>query len=162
MPRRGPMGPPWWRPWLRSCGCRITGPREIILDILSRMPGHPSADEIFLMVRQFHPNIGLATVYRTLDLLSNMGLVHKLDFGEGKARYELAQGPDIKGHHHHLICIRCHKVIDYEEIGEKERELLKGVEEYLEKKYNFKITDHMIQFYGICEECRKKEAKEEG
>jgi len=156
MPRRGPMGPPWWHHWLRNCGCRITAPREIILDILSRSPGHFSADEIFFMVRQMYPQIGLATVYRTLELLSNMGLVHKLDFGEGKARYELAQGPETKGHHHHLICIRCHKVIDYEEISEKEKELLKEVEENLEKKYGFKITDHMFNFYGICKECQEK------
>jgi Fur family ferric uptake transcriptional regulator len=131
-------------------------PREMILDILSRFPGHPSADEIFFMVKQMYPQIGLATVYRTLELLSNMGLVHKLDFGEGKARYELAQGPETKGHHHHLICIRCHKVIDYEEISENEKELLKEAEESLEKKYGFKITDHMIQFYGICKDCQEK------
>ncbi|MBC7329634.1 transcriptional repressor [bacterium] len=156
MPRRGPMGPPWWRHWLRNCGCRITTPREIILDVLSRAPGHFSADEIFFMVKQMYPQIGLATIYRTLELLSNMGLVHKLDFGEGKARYELAQGPETKGHHHHLICLRCHKVIDYEEISEKEKELLKEVEENLEKKYDFKITDHFFNFYGICKDCQNK------
>lgn len=154
------MGPPWWRPWLKRCGCRVTGPREAILKILSETPGHPSAEEIFFKVKQLYPQVGLATVYRTLDLLVNMGLVDKLDFGEGKARFELTKGPGTKGHHHHLVCIRCQKVIDYGEFTEKEQELLREIERHLSEKYDFQITGHLIQFYGICKECREKEKEE--
>lgn len=130
------------------------------MQVLSEMPGHPSADEIYLSVKKLYPQIGLATVYRTLDLLANLGLVHKLDFGEGRARYELAKGPGTKGHHHHLICIRCQKVVDYADFTDEEREFLEKVEKSLSEKYNFQITDHLIQFYGICEECRRREGEE--
>ncbi len=158
MRRRRAMAPPcWWRSRLREGGFRLTGPREAILQILSKVPAHPSAEEIFFLVKQLYPQVGLATVYRTLALLVNMGLIHKLDFGEGKARYELVQGPAAKEHHHHLLCIRCGKVIDCGEFGEKEREFLNKVEAPLSEKYNFQITNHSIQFYGICKECREKE-----
>lgn len=161
MSRRGPMGPPWWHHWFRGCGCRITGPRQAILRILSETPGHPTAEEIFFLVKQMHPQVGLATVYRTLALLVNMGLVHRLDFGEGKARYELVKGREAKEHHHHLFCIRCQKIIDCRDFGEKE-DFLKEMEASLEEKYRFKITGHSIQFYGVCKECRERQGKEEG
>jgi Fur family ferric uptake transcriptional regulator len=81
-------------------------------------------------------------------------MVYKLDFGDGRARYELAEGPKGAHHHHHLVCTSCNKVIDYTDFIDEEVELLRETEKGLEAKYNFKITNHLIQFYGLCDKCK--------
>ena len=86
-----------------------------------------------------------------------MGLVFKYDFGDGRARYELAEGPKGGRHHHHLVCTSCGRVVDYTDFIDEEIELLQKTEKGLSKKYNFKITDHLIQFYGLCDKCKAKE-----
>jgi Fur family ferric uptake transcriptional regulator len=84
-----------------------------------------------------------------------MGLVSKFDFGDGRARYELAGDP--RGdHHHHLICTRCKRVINCSEFIDEEVKFLEKAEKELSKKYNFDIKNHIMQFYGICSKCRGK------
>jgi len=83
--------------------------------------------------------------------------VQKLDFGDKRARYELTEGLESKQHHHHLVCTVCGKVIDYSDFIDEELELLKKTEKELSKKYNMKITNHLIQFYGVCNKCSEKE-----
>ena len=151
--RRG-MGPRWWDGRLRQHSCRITVPRQVILEVLSKEKKHVSAEEIFLKVHKKYPDIGLTTVYRTLNLLTEIGLILKFDFGDGKARYELSSGPEKEEHHHHLVCTNCKRVIDYRDFIEEEEKLFKKTEKVLTDKYNFKITDHFVRFYGLCEECR--------
>jgi len=129
-------------------------PRQAILEVLSNTEEHLSAEEIYLAVHKIYPNVGLTTVYRTLELLVDMGLVFKFDFGDKRARYELSQGPTSKKHHHHLVCTNCGRIIDYTDFIDEEKELLRRTEAGLSKKYNFKITNHLIQFYGLCEECQ--------
>ena len=85
---------------LKAQGFRMTIPRRIILDLLLKTEGHLLAKEIYLKVNKKYPDIGLTTIYRTLDLLVKMGLINKFEFGEGQSRYELAW--DFKEHHHHL------------------------------------------------------------
>jgi len=85
-----------------------------------------------------------------------MWLVFKFDFGDKRARYELAEGPKGKRHHHHLVCIGCDTVIDYTDFIDEEIELLGQTEKGLSKKFNFKITNHLIQFYGLCKRCQNK------
>lgn len=148
---------PWWQGKFKGCGYRITMGREAILDILSQTDEHLSAEDIYMKIYPVFPNIGLTTIYRTLDILANMGLVFKFDFGDGRARYELAEGPKGAHHHHHLICNSCHRIIDYTDFIEEELNLLKETEKGLSQKYNFKITNHLIQFYGTCDKCREKE-----
>jgi len=146
----------WWHGKFRGCGYRLTTGREAILDILSKSEGHLSAEDIYMKVHPKYPNVGLTTVYRTLDVLSNLGMVYKLDFGDGRARYELAGGPKGAHHHHHLVCTACGKVIDYADFIDDEVELLRETEKGLGSKYNFKITNHLIQFYGLCDKCNAK------
>ena len=86
----------------------------------------------------------------------NIGLVYKFDFGDGRARFELAEGPRGKDHHHHLVCTGCGRIVNYRDFIDEEVALLKKTEEGLSKNYNFAITNHLIQFYGLCEGCRKK------
>lgn len=157
MPRRTCSGAPWLHGKFRGCGYRLTVGREAILDVLSKFKGHLSAEDIYMKVHSQYPNIGLTTVYRTLDVLSNLGMIYRLDFGDGRARYELAEGPEGTSHHHHLICTNCNKVVDYTDFIDEEVELLSETEKGLSKKYDFRITNHIIQFYGLCGKCGNKE-----
>jgi Fur family transcriptional regulator, ferric uptake regulator len=153
MDRRDYIGPLWWHGKFRGCGYRITAGREAILDVLSKSDKHLSAEDIYMKVHPKCPNIGLTTIYRTLDVLVHLGLVFKFDFGDKRARYELAEGPKGARHHHHLICTKCRRIIDYTDFIDEEVELLNQTEKGLSKKYNFKITNHLIQFYGVCSNC---------
>jgi Fur family transcriptional regulator, ferric uptake regulator len=82
--------------------------------------------------------------------------VNKFDFGDDRSRYELAIGPQGARHHHHLVCTQCGKIIDYTDFIDDEVELLTRTEKGLSQKYNFIITNHTIQFFGLCQECQKK------
>lgn len=156
MPGSTGTGPIWWHGRFRSCGYRITIGREAILNILTKADKHLSAEDIYMKVHAVCPAIGLTTVYRTLEILVNLGLVFKFDFGDGRGRYELAEGTKGSVHHHHLVCTSCNRVIDYTDFIDKEIELLKKTEKGLAEKYNFKISNHLIQFYGLCDRCKKK------
>ena len=155
MPRRNRMGPPWWRGKFRGYGYKITTGREIVLGIMAGSEKHLSAEEIYIKAHAMNPAIGMTTIYRTLDILVEMRLVNKFDFGDGRARYELTEGPKGALHHHHLICTSCNRAIDYTDFIDEEVELLTKTEKVLAKKYNFKISRHQIQFYGLCENCQK-------
>jgi Fur family ferric uptake transcriptional regulator len=155
MPHGFGRGPHWWDNHFQDAGFRITIPRQSILNLLSKTDRHLSAEDIYLQIHKSYPAIGLTTVYRTLELLVNMGLVFKFDFGDGRARYELNQGPGVTKHHHHLVCTNCGRVIDYTELIEQEKELVDKTEKELSRKYNFKINSHQIQFLGFCDKCQK-------
>lgn len=157
MPNQDGMGPPWWHGKFRGCGFRITLAREVILNLLSKTEEHLSAEDIYHRIHAKHPNIGLTTIYRTLDVLANLGLVYRFDFGDKRARYELAEGPKGAHHHHHLVCTGCNRVIDYTDFIDDEVSLLRETEKGLSQKYNFKINNHLIQFYGLCGNCQSKE-----
>ncbi|MBN1869798.1 MAG: transcriptional repressor [Candidatus Omnitrophica bacterium] len=157
MPNQNGMGPLWWHGKFRGCGYRITLAREVILNVLSKTEEHLSAEDIYSRIHSKHPNIGLTTIYRTLDVLANLGLVYRFDFGDKRARYELAKGPKGAHHHHHLVCTGCNRVIDYTDFIDDEMRLLQETEKGLSKKYNFRIMNHLIQFYGLCGNCQAKE-----
>ncbi len=155
----------WSRKRLEESEYRLTKPRRAILDVLAHTDEHLSAEEIYQRVYGDYPSIGLTTVYRTLELFVQIGIVLRFDFGDGRARYELSVGPEVHGsHHHHLICTSCNKIIDYTDFIEDEIELLRKTEKGLETLHNFKINNHIIAFYGFCEDCRnkKKENNNEG
>ncbi|MBN2120495.1 MAG: transcriptional repressor [Candidatus Omnitrophica bacterium] len=145
-----------WHGRFRGCGYRWTIARQSVLDVLGKATRHLSAEDIYMQMHKVNPGVGLTTIYRTLELLVQMGIVIKSDFGEGRARYEMAEGPKGLNHHHHLICTGCGKVIDYTDFIDDEVELLQRTEKGLSKKYNFKISNHLIQFYGLCQVCKNK------
>lgn len=150
-----PRGHCWWHRKFRGHGFRVTIPRQAILDVLSVTEKHLSAEDIYMQVHKIHPAVGLTTVYRTLELLVRMGIVFKFDFGDARARYELNSGPGKEIHHHHLVCTKCNRAIDYTDFINEEIELLRRTEKGLSKKHKFKIEGHLIQFYGLCEKCSK-------
>ncbi|MCJ7681286.1 MAG: transcriptional repressor [Candidatus Aminicenantes bacterium] len=135
--------------------CRWTAPREAVLDLLSRTSEHLSAKEIYATLHRKDPSIGLTTVYRTLDLVNSLGFIHKIIMSNGQARYEF-RSDKSDDHHHHLICTRCDRIIDYSEFEKEELELIKKTEARLSRKYKFQIFDHSIEFFGLCDECRQQ------
>jgi len=146
-------GPHKWKHRFKGNVSRWTGPREAILEFLSRSSKHMSVKEIYASLYKSYPGMGLTTVYRTLELLAQMGLITKLTLGDGQSRYEFKSG-EKEEHHHHLICTKCAKIIDYTEFLDEELELVRKTEERLAKKYDFKILDHNIEFLGICKKCQ--------
>lgn len=142
-----------WEGHLKKRGYRITHPRREILSIIETINGHPNAREIFLQLSKKYPEIGLTTVYRTLDLFLKLGILNKCEFGDRQNRYEIV--PEKSEHHHHLICEKCGKVIEYRDLIDEETRLVKKLENSLTKKYYFKIINHEIKFYGYCKKCFK-------
>lgn len=135
---------------LKEKGYKLTPQRRAIVDIIIRNEGsHLTTEELYDLVKVECPEIGLATVYRTVQLLEELGVVSKLDLNDGCYRYELVH-EDENHHHHHLICSNCGKLI------EVQGDLLEGLEHEIESKYDFRIKNHSVKFYGICSECSKK------
>jgi Fur family ferric uptake transcriptional regulator len=127
---------------------KLTPQRQIVLQAFVDNPGkHLSAEDVHNIVRQQSSEIGLATVYRTLELLSDMDVLQKMDFGDGRSRYEINEETS-EHHHHHLICLSCGKVKEFED------DLLETLENVIARKSNFKIVDHQVKFYGYCQECQ--------
>jgi Fur family ferric uptake transcriptional regulator len=135
---------------LHSQGYKLTPQREATVKVLlENEEDHLSAEDVYLLVKDTAPEIGLATVYRTLELLSDLKIIHKLNFGDGVARYEF-RADDAEHHHHHLVCHHCGSV---DEIIE---DWLGSIEERVTKDFDFHILDHHLTFYGICHRCKGK------
>lgn len=133
---------------LKTGGYKLTPQRRAVLDVIIDNEGkHLSTEEIYDIVKQDCPEIGLATVYRTLQLLERMGVVCRMNFDDGCNRYELIH--DEEDHqHHHLVCITCGNV------EEVEGDLLEDLEGKIEDKYSFQIINHSVKFFGYCRKCR--------
>lgn len=135
---------------LQAQAFKLTPQREATVRVLlENEEDHLSAEEVFMLVKDKFPEIGLATVYRTLELLSELHVVEKMNFGDGVARYDL-RNDSAHHHHHHLICIQCGTV---DEVME---DWLIPLEEKLEKEYQFTVIDHRLDFHGICHRCHDK------
>ena len=137
---------------LHSSRYKLTQQRQIILEIIAENKiRHLSAEDIYEVLRERPSEIGLATVYRTLDLFVELNILHKVDFDEGRSRYELASNQSHR--HHHLICLTCGQVIEAKE------DLLNQLEEMIEQENGFLVLDHSVKFYGYCQGCRSGKAK---
>jgi len=135
---------------LHESGFKLTPQREAtLLVLLENEKDHLSAEEIFFFVKQKNDEIGLATVYRTLEILTDLKIVDKISFDDGVARYDLRK-EGAKHFHHHLLCLQCGNI---EEIDE---DLLSEVEKVVEKQFHFIVKDHRLTFHGICQNCQNK------
>jgi Fur family ferric uptake transcriptional regulator len=129
---------------------KLTPQRQIILQVfIDHHDQHLCAEDVHNIVRQQSTEIGLATVYRTLELLSDLEVLQKMDFGDGRSRYEINE-TSTPHHHHHLICLACGKVKEFED------DLMETLETVIARKSNFRIVDHQVKFYGYCQECQYK------
>ncbi|KNF09879.1 ferric uptake regulation protein Fur [Gottschalkia purinilytica] len=135
---------------LKEKGYKLTVQRKAILDVfLENQSGHLSPEEIYDSVRDKYPDIGLATVYRTLQLLEQLNIIYKLNFDDGCSRYELNTSSEDH-QHHHLICVECGTVF------EVKLDLLENLELEIEREGEFKIVDHNVKFFGYCKDCQNK------
>ena len=125
----------------RDKGLRMTEQRNIIADVITEMSanGHPDVNEIFLNANEKDKNISIATVYRTVKLLEEAGILAKHDFKGGKARYEAM----IESHHDHLIDVKTGEIIEFVD-DEIEKLQIKVAE-----KYGYTLVDHKLELYGV-------------
>ncbi len=130
---------------LREQGYRLTPQRMMILSAIHGSDHHISAEEIYEQVHAKYPNVNISTVYLTLELLKELGLVTETDLGGGKFRYHSVE----KGHHHHLICRKCGRVFELDEA------VLKPVEGTIMRKYGFKADLSHLAVFGNCVVCQR-------
>ena len=133
---------------LKEKGYKLTPQRRAIVDIMIENEGkHLTAEEIYDLVKVDCPEIGLATVYRTILLLEELRILSKIDLGDNCSRYELVHEEESH-QHHHLVCTECGEIIEVED------DLLDALEDNNESKHNFKIINHSLKFFGICSNCQ--------
>ena len=120
-----------------SKGVKLTDQRKIIAQVMSESSDHPDVDELYNRVSKIDPKISIATVYRTVKLFEEAGILTKHDFKSGKARYELNDD------HNHLIDIKTGEIIEF--VDEEINQLQKKVAE----KYGYTLVDHKLELYGI-------------
>ncbi len=130
---------------LRQHGYKLTPQRRAIMRVIAFSQDHLTPNAIYERVHQEHPNIGLVTIYRTLEILVELKLICELHGGDSCPSYTIS----ALGHHHHLICTNCGKVVDF--TGSDLTEL----EQRLSLETKFKINSHMLEFTGLCQACQK-------
>lgn len=139
-----------FRQLLKEKGLKVTNQRLLVLEAIAACPDkHLTAEEIFEMVKADYPEIGLATVYRTIQLLYELHMIDRINLDDGFVRYEIGNthGKQPKHHHHHLICLKCGKVISFQD------DLLEELEGKIAVTTGFKVVNHEVKLYGYCVEC---------
>ena len=144
------------RPNLKTMGLKATLPRLRILSLFESSPvRHLSAEDVYRTLIGEGEDIGLATVYRVLTQFEQAGLLERHHFESGKAVFELNEG----GHHDHLVCTRCHKVVEFQS------DPIEALQRELASRYDFELTAHVHELLGVCGECRRSQgvsARERG
>ncbi len=136
-----------WRMYLQANNLNTTQQRELIVDHFLRCRDHVSIDELLTRVRKRNKRVGYATVYRTLKMLTESGVVQEHKFGDGHTRYELA---DEDAHHDHLICLSCGNITEFEEPA------VEALQDRIATRHGFEVTAHKHELYGTCADCQKK------
>ncbi|MDR2789946.1 MAG: transcriptional repressor [Campylobacteraceae bacterium] len=132
---------------LKRNGLKFTTQREVILKTLYSNNGHFTPDALYLIIKEKYPelNVGIATVYRTLNVLEESDIATSLSFGSQGKKFELGNKP----HHDHIICKNCGTIVEFEDKS------IEKLQEKIAKNNNFKLTGHLMQLYGICNNCQK-------
>ena len=120
-------------------GVRLTDQRKVIAQVMSDTKDHPDVDELYNRVSKIDPKISIATVYRTVKLFEESGILAKHDFKGGKARYEELN----EGHHDHLIDIKSGEIIEFVD------EEIEKLQEKIADKYGYRLVDHKLELYGV-------------
>ena len=128
---------------LSEQGYRLTPQRMMVLSAIENSDNHISAEEIYAQVIDKYSHVNISTVYRTLELLKRLGLVTETDLGGGRVRYH----PADKGHHHHLVCQECGRIIDLDE------SVLSSVKSMLLREYKFSADLRHLAIFGRCAKC---------
>lgn len=131
---------------LRQHGYKLTPQRRAVIQTIASAQDHLTPNAVYEKVHQDHPDIGLVTVYRTLEILAELKLICELHAGGSCRSYTVS----ALGHHHHLICSSCGKVVDFtgSDLGE--------LEQNLSRETGFRIDGHLLEFVGLCQACQKE------
>lgn len=132
----------------------MTGPRRLILEVLESSNEYLSAEDIYMEIYKRQPGIGIATVYRTLQLLSEVGTAQRVDTGDGKARYQLAPAGE-RQQRVILVCNSCSRTIPVPELDEQDRQRIVGLEESMSRRHGFAAAHSLVQMFGRCSECER-------
>jgi Fur family ferric uptake transcriptional regulator len=133
--------------WIVERGLKQTRQRDLIVDTFFSASGHLSIDELLAQVSERDRNIGAATVYRTMKILSEAGLASARHFDDGQTRYEAALD---RHHHDHLICTECHTIVEFE------NERIEELQNAVAAEQGFIVTRHKLELYGLCQACRAR------
>ena len=134
---------------LESKQLKQTKQRKVIVRKFLELNSHVKAEDLYSHLKQTHPNIGLATVYRTLNLLKEARLVDQKMFADGRTIFEvLTPG----SHHDHLLCLECDNVVEFKD------EIIEARQEALAAEFGFTLVNHNHDLYGICRSCNEKNA----
>jgi len=131
---------------LKAKGYKVTRQRKAVLESLAQANGHQTPQEVYQSLRVTEPSIGLATVYRTLEVLKRLGVVCELSMPDCGRSYTLGASDQ---HHHHLVCSGCGVVVDFTTHG------LDELEHRLMLESGFAITSHVLEFAGVCPSCQR-------
>jgi Fur family transcriptional regulator, ferric uptake regulator len=131
---------------LKRAGYKLTAPRRTVVQVLENEGEHLSSNEVLELGRQTHPTLSRATVYRTLELLTELGLVRPILLGDTSQRYVASEGG-----HHHLVCSDCGAVLDFDRCG------VDRLADSLAEQHGFQIRSHLLEFYGTCRECQAQD-----
>ena len=129
---------------LRENGYKVTRQRRAVIRVVTSSLDYLTPIAIYDKVREGHPDVGLVTVYRTLEVLNRLGLICELHAGDNGRGYTIGN-PE---HHHHLICNKCHQVVAFARCG------LEEVQRGLAGETGFRIDDHLLEFTGLCPACQ--------
>ncbi|MFQ5477934.1 MAG: Fur family transcriptional regulator [Candidatus Binatia bacterium] len=129
--------------FIRESGLKSTRQRDEIASWFLGVSGHLSAEQIYQKVRARDPRIGFSTVYRTMRLLCEAGLVQERHFGGGEALYE-----NVSSHHDHCICTSCGKIVEFE------NDQIEALQEAVASQNGFRLQSHRMELYGLCADCQ--------
>ena len=140
---------------LKQGGYKITSQRKIVLETLyNHRKDHLTVDEVYQYVRETNPEVGLATVYRNIQILNRLGIIEKISFDDKDIRYEIFY-EDVPMRHYHLICKQCGKV------DELELDFMARYKDLLKAEKDFEALEAQIKIYGLCHECVEKNRQEQ-
>jgi Fur family transcriptional regulator, ferric uptake regulator len=131
---------------LRQAGYKITPPRMAVLEVIQQEGGHLNPVEVLEHAKAIHPRLGRATVYRTLELLTQLGIVRPIYLVDSGPIYIRADSA-----HHHLVCSNCGLIIDFDQCSADE------IAGELSRQHGFTIQSHLLEFYGLCAACGEKQ-----
>lgn len=131
---------------LKRAGYKLTAPRQAVVQVLEEEGKHLSREEVLALGQQIYPKLSRATVYRTLDLLTDLGLIRPIYLGDTRQRYVTAQGG-----HHHLVCTDCGAAFEFERCQAHQLAMT------LSEQFHFEIHSHLLEFYGLCEICKREQ-----
>lgn len=134
--------------YLRQKGLKNTKQRMTILDAFLASESHDSTEDLYMSLKNEHPNIGYATVHRTLKLFAECGIAVELNFGDKQTRYEPLNADQ---HHDHLVCTRCGRITEFSEPR------IEALQEEVAEQYGFSISEHRHELYGLCSQCTTKD-----